>query len=111
MGGNNETEITSPAQTAGKMNFIAGSNEVFYNDFKALFDKQREESFIRNKYELIKQIRTDKSLISTLALVRYENNKLLLIKLRHDIKTGEYLIYDVIQVPEETASFFKEELY
>ncbi|RXJ04494.1 hypothetical protein DS745_03680 [Anaerobacillus alkaliphilus] len=103
-------DTSSPGMTTSGMNFIAASDEVFYEDFKKLFDDQRSEDFIREKYELIKRTKTDGAFISTLTLVRYENNKALLVQLRHDRDKDEYLIYNIIEVPEEVAAFFEEEI-
>lgn len=106
--GNELPDTSSPGMTTSGMNFIAASDEVFYEDFKMLFDDQRSEDFIREKYELVKRIKTDRSAVSTLTLVRYEDDKQLLVQLRHDWDTDEYLIYNVIEVPEEVAAFLKK---
>lgn len=105
---NKESKINSPAQTVFEMNFNAVSDETINDNFKDLFDELGDDDFIRNKYELIKQIQTDKVLTSTLALVQYENNKSVLVQLRHDTDTGEYIIYNVIEVLGEVATFFNE---
>lgn len=109
---NKDAKINSPAQTAFDMSFYASSDRVFYNDFKELFDEQRDDDFIRNRYELVKQIQGDSGgATSTLALIEYQNNETVLVQLRYDTDTGKYMIYNVIEVPEEIATFLKNELH
>lgn len=43
-----------------------------------------------------------------MTLVKYENGKTLLIQIVYDTKTEEYLIHDVVEVPEDVAAFFEE---
>ncbi|MDC3417082.1 hypothetical protein [Aquibacillus salsiterrae] len=102
-------DTSSPLLTASKMNFL--SDDLFYADFKKLFVDSSDDEFIKKKYELVRQISDSKdSTISTLALIQYENNKTLLLQLKHDTDTDKYLIRNVIELPEEIASFFEEEL-
>lgn len=103
-------KVNSPALTAANMNFFARVDDVFYDDFADLFDKDNvEENFILNKFELVNSIKSDSSSIATLAFIRYDNSKALLVQFSHDIDTDKYLIYNVIEVPEEIAAFLKEE--
>lgn len=112
---NEESDTYSPARTAFNMYFKSGSDEVGFDEvyfevFKELFVDQREEEFIRKKFELVRQLRTNHASISTLALVQFENNQSLLVRLYHDTDKNEYLIYDVIKVPEDVLPFFNEAL-
>ncbi|MBU9719845.1 MULTISPECIES: hypothetical protein [Bacillaceae] len=105
-----ESHSFSPAMAASGMSFLAGTNEVFYGDFEELFDPQLDASFVREKYELVNRTKADRSSISTLAYITYENGKSLLVQLRHDPDPDKYYIYNVIEVPEDVAAFFEEEL-
>lgn len=112
-GCNNENEIadtSSPGAAAAAMNFLASLDDVFYDEFKDLFYEQRDEHYIRGKYELIQETKTAGASISTLAIVTYQNNNTLLVQFIHDRETDEYFIYDVIEVPEEVAAFFTTKL-
>jgi hypothetical protein len=105
---NEVVDISSPMMTASTMNFLA-SSDILYEDFKKLFVANRDEDFIHSKYELVKKSETG-ALISTLSLVRNLDGKTLLIQLWHDIESDQYLIYDVIEVPDDVAAFFEENL-
>lgn len=104
-------EMNSPAQTAANMNFFAGLDDASFEDFEGLFDEQRDERFIRDKYKLVNQLKGDSDAsISTLAFIEYDNNKTAFVQLRHDVDSDKYVIYDVFEVPEEVATFLKEKL-
>jgi len=107
---NESPHYNNPAKIASLMNFNAISDEAFYENFKDLFDDQRADKFVREKYQLVKNIQTSKGSSQTLALIEYENNKSLLVQFRYDKDTEKHLIYNVIEVPEDVTSFFEKEL-
>jgi hypothetical protein len=103
----NLVDTSSPNRTSFSMNFLSTSDAT-YEEFKKLFVDERDEQFIQNKFELVKQTQTKKSSVSTLSIVRYLDGKPLLIQLWHDTEKDEYLIYDIIDVPEDVAAFFED---
>ncbi|MGM8216680.1 hypothetical protein ACLIA0_14170 [Bacillaceae bacterium W0354] len=102
------SDTSSPAMTISKMDFLSG--DLLYEDFKKLFEDGKENEYIKKKYELVRQTRANRSIIYTFSLIRYENNKSLLVHLRHDKDSDDYYIHDVIEVPDDVASFFEKEL-
>lgn len=100
----------SPHRTAFMMDFLTASNEGSSKEFEELFAKGFDHEYIQERFDLIKQIQTNGSSVTTVTLVKYENDKALLVQLIYDTETEEYLIHDVVEVPEDVAAFFEETL-
>lgn len=106
-----DTEVSntdSPHRTAFMMDFLAASSEGPSKEFEDLFAEGIDQVFIQERYDLIKQIQTNGSSVTTMTLVKYENDKTLLLQLVYNTKTEEYLIHNVVEVPEDIAAFFEE---
>ncbi|WP_417897689.1 hypothetical protein ABN702_15525 [Bacillus haimaensis] len=106
-----DTEVSntdSPHRTAFMMDFLAESSEGSSKEFEELFAEGNDQEFIQERFDLIKQIQTNGSSVTTMTLVTYENGKPLLVQLVYDTKTEEYLIHNVVEVPEDVAAFFEE---
>src|SRR5690625_3349935 len=97
---NEVSYIDNPYRAAQKVDFYA-STEAFSKDFEMLFADEIDTDFIDEKYELVKQHRSNSSRLTTMTLVRYENNQAILVILGQDSDNDEYKVYDVIEVPEE----------
>ncbi|MBM7619693.1 hypothetical protein JOC95_001545 [Bacillus tianshenii] len=99
----------SPHRTAFMMDFLAASSEGSSKEFEELFAEGIDQEYIQERLDLIKQTQTNGSSVTTMTLVKYENGKALLVQLIYNTDTEEYLIHDVVEVPEDVAAFFEEQ--
>lgn len=103
-----ESNTVSPHRTAFMMDFLAASSEGSSKEFEDLFAEGIDHEFIQERFDLIKQSQTNRSSVTTMTLVKYENGKPLLVQLIYDTETEEYLIHNIVEVPEDVATFFEE---
>jgi PBP1b-binding outer membrane lipoprotein LpoB len=104
----NEWEPNSPSRASFLMDFYGHQDN--FEDFKTLFMDGIDEDIIRNNYETIRNNQSERSSVGTITLVKYDNDKIVLVEFKHDTKNQKYLIYNIVEVPEEVSAFFEEEL-
>lgn len=99
--------MENPYRVVQKVDVYA-STESFSKDFEMLFADEIDTDFIDEKYELVKQQRSDDAQLTTMTIVRYGNNQAILVILGQDSDNDEYKVYDILEVPEEVKHFFNE---
>jgi hypothetical protein len=104
----NGWEPNSPSRASFLMDFYGHQDN--FEEFKTVFMDGIDEDIIRNNYETIRNNQSERSSVGTMTLVKYDNGKSVLVEFKHDTNKQEYLINNIIEVPEDVSSFFEEEM-
>ena len=77
-----------------------------YEDFKNLFSEGLENSITEEDFNKLKDISTPGSSHNLYEIIAFENGEMLLIKLYQIEATGEYIVEEVLKVPDEFKTIF-----
>ncbi|WP_308635793.1 hypothetical protein [Paenibacillus silvisoli] len=104
---NNEVKPDSPVNTAHLMKLSIDYQD--YDRFNQLFSEGRADSVPKSEFEKLKTLTSAGTQYNNYELLKFENGKMLLVRLAPPNEAGEIFIEDVKVIPEELSYLFSDD--